>query len=862
MSMLNSLIKAGGKSLTKAVQDEAKDALSKAVVDTAKKATINNLIESTSKSLAKNAGSTLDGILGKSSGIKLPSAKVVPTTLSDYSDGAYKTIGDVIDDGMSLDDLRKGKILTKKNYDLIKERALEAKGMQDEARDALSGVSSLNKSNLPQLNREQYYHDTIGDINARSPLTGQKYSSYEDVPDYMRSHLATGVNKEFGNDGILRELFNDNDNKLSLNEMYEMYEKLAQGDNANNIYNKNNIDYGLALEGEKKANEITQDLADRMFGNKKDINVEKQYTRPQDVKVNVVPKRVEEEVAQITPELAQSTSELRDKIASFGGNGGRGGNGGIIASAQPVQPDDGFKVKLKTGDTTNIQLQNQAAGSTKQQRAMRNLDDLTIKSFNVSGRKYNDAMGRSNSIGNHYRTVAQRMKFENLDPANIAEKAQKALSLREDIKQQALQYAEQRGVKMDLSNVDNIVGLSPTQKRKLTELGLGLNDMLGDNGIVTPTQAEDIYKVLRDYAYNWEDSKDALTKMAGNACKKEADAVRKAIDDTMDSINVDYKTPLVEGMKVNGEDPKYIRKVGEQPNFKFSDLRKDQSDWITMEKLANNPLREEDTLKVAGIDTGFKNPFTAAADKIKEKVYEKQAYGDGGAENTINFTDAAQKPNDLLNNLKNAGLVGAGALGGALLGGGGQNPQTLPQQPDMTAQNEPEEGQDPYASLTIGGYNYNQLENGYMLALQAGDTAAAKIIQNMMGLLDDKVQRITKAQSQKSSKKDTASKQRNAMSVLNNLMTNYKAGGPIGGRLTQLLNTITGGGYDPKSAAYESGSKGSLGMIIKALGDSGALSEGDQQRAMSLLPQVTDTQAAANVKYQQLIQILKSAGAQ
>ena len=74
-----------------------------------------------------------------------------------------------------------------------------------------------------------------------------------------------------------------------------------------------------------------------------------------------------------------------------------------------------------------------------------------------------------------------------------------------------------------------------------------------------------------------------------------------------------------------------------------------------MEKLANNPLREEDTLKVAGIDTGIKNPFTAAADKIKEKIYEKQAYGNDGPENTINFIDTAQKPNNLLNNLKNAG---------------------------------------------------------------------------------------------------------------------------------------------------------------------------------------------------------------
>ena len=40
---------------------------------------------------------------------------------------------------------------------------------------------------------------------------------------------------------------------------------------------------------------------------------------------------------------------------------------------------------------------------------------------------------------------------------------------------------------MDLSNIDNTIGLSATQKRKLAELGLGLDDMLGGNGIVTPT---------------------------------------------------------------------------------------------------------------------------------------------------------------------------------------------------------------------------------------------------------------------------------------------------------------------------------------------------------------------------------------
>ena len=93
-------------------------------------------------------------------------------------------------------------------------------------------------------------------------------------------------------------------------------------------------------------------------------------------------------------------------------------------------------------------------------------------------------------------------------------------------------------------------------------------------------------------------------------------------------------------------------------------------------------------------------------------------------------------------------------------------------------------------------------------------------------------------------------------------MGNYQAQGPIGGRFTQFMNTLTGGGYNPAVSAYDSGASGSLGTIIKALGDTGALSEGDQKRALELLPKTTDSEQAAKMKYQQLIQILQGAGAQ
>ena len=515
---------------------------------------------------------------------------------------------------------------------------------------------------------------------------------------------------------------------------------------------------------------------------------------------------------------------------------------------------------------------------------------MTAKSMNASAKQYRGLVGKSGSIDNHYKTVAERIRAEKIDQANVAEKAQAALSLREDIKQQGLQYAEANGVTMDLSNIDNLVGLSPTQKRKLTELGLGLDDMLGGQKIVSPTQAEEIYKVLRQYGYDWEDSKDALTNMAGKAMKKEAEAVRNIIDNTMDNINVDYKTSLIEDAAKNGEDPAYLRKLAGKSDFKFSDLRKDQSDWIAISDLAGNQIKKGPTLNVFGVDTGATNPFTAGAEKLKEKIYERQAYGAGGAggsagggagfagggsgaENTINFTSPsgggrAGTLGNLLGRAKSAGMVGAGVLGGLMLGsdggsgGGSTDFSTMGNNMlGNTSSEEPEA--DLYDSVTIGGYTYQELEDGYMRAVQAGDDSAAKLIANMMSMLDDKVNRYYTANKNKSSDSSgIASKQKAALNVLSGLMNNYEAQGPIGGRITQLLNAITGGGYNPGVSAYDSGSAGALGTIIKALGDTGALSEGDQKRALELLPKTTDSEGAAKYKYQQLIQILQGAGAQ
>ena len=902
MAVTNAIIKAGEKALTKGSEKAIEKATTKALTKATEKAVNNALTKSITRgltgagvsSLASKAGSTLDGILGRSSGLTLPEPKVTPKSLSKYTEEALgeplNSVGSVMNNmDYTLADMKADKALSRKNYEIVKNNAREAADIMNPVEDMnVLGVTS--KSGLPALNRQQYYEDTIGSL--RLP-DGSKnpYVSGKDVPDYMQNHLSNDTN--VGNDRILRELFGDHDNALDMNELYNRYEKLAQGANANEIYTPENIDMGIAMEG-KRGDAITQDFADRLFGGKRDIPVSSSSSGAKNVKVSrpTANMGVEEAVAETprttNPELTNQIAELRAQIGSTGGSGAGMGNSGGGGTATQLPGSEGFNVKLKTGDTTNIRVAPEAVGSTRQQRAIRKLDDMTAKSMNASAKQYRGLVGKSGSIDGHYKTVAERIRAEKIDQANVGQKAQSALSLREDIKQQGLQYAEANGVTLDLSGIDNTIGLSATQKRKLAELGLGLDDMLGGTGVVTPTQAEDIYKTLRDYAYNWSDSKDALTKMAGNACEKEAEAVRNMIDNTMDNINVDYKTSLLEEAAKNGEDPAYLRKLAGKKDFKFSDLRKDQSDWITINDLAGNKIKEGPTVNVFGTDTGIPNPLTSGAEKIKEKFYERQAYGPGGsggaggnmgggsvpptggsgAENPINFETVGGRTGtlgNLLSKAKTAGLVGAGVLGGVMLGGGGGGGSTEGSSDfanmynaNMGAETEPEI--DPYQTLTIGGYTYDQLENGYTAAMMAGDSDAAKLIANMMGMLDDKVKRYQDAKD--SSKSDIAAKQKAALNVLSGLMSNYKAEGPIQGNITGFLNAITGGGYNPNAYAYSTGAEGSLGTIIKALGDSGMLSEGDQQRARKLMPQITDSPEAAKVKYQQLLEIIRGAGAQ
>ena len=206
-------------------------------------------------SLGKNAGSTIDGILGPNNPRKLPNA-ATPTDadlLKKWSGGDYENAAAMV--ANEPDMLNELKNMSPDLYNRVREGAREWADIDNNSR--FDGTLASNKSELPMLDRQQYYDDTIGKLKAQGGSM-----SAADVPEYMRSHLRNNEAKnslggaQADNASILRELFG---NEMDLDEMYRRYEELAQAPNANEIYTSDNIQNGIRLNN--LGNELDATLA-------------------------------------------------------------------------------------------------------------------------------------------------------------------------------------------------------------------------------------------------------------------------------------------------------------------------------------------------------------------------------------------------------------------------------------------------------------------------------------------------------------------------------------------------------------------------------------------------------------------------
>lgn len=196
--------------------------------------------------LPDRSGSTLDGILGPNNKLQLPNAQR-PTNsyakmtdidvLNDISPSEsgvpYKSLADAIQSGDFLGDDPKGVMaflkeeLPKETYDNIQNAIQERVDLDNMWAGEAYGVS---KGDLPYLNRDEYYRDTIGRLGNK----GNGNLRAEDVPESMYSRLRNSAGKNSlggnmtDNESILRELFGNAAEGKDKYELYDMYQQVAE----------------------------------------------------------------------------------------------------------------------------------------------------------------------------------------------------------------------------------------------------------------------------------------------------------------------------------------------------------------------------------------------------------------------------------------------------------------------------------------------------------------------------------------------------------------------------------------------------------------------------------------------------------
>lgn len=506
-----------------------------------------------------------------------------------------------------------------------------------------------------------------------------------------------------------------------------------------------------------------------------------------------------------------------------------------------------------------------ATKSSATQKLARNDFEDFITGFGTVGKETRKQMLEDYAGGGKIWT---KLKNMNIDPANLQDASRNAVKAFGGVQKNLYNYADNAGIGVtvgDLMQSGKGKLFTTAQKNRLAEVGLDLDD-LAKGGVLTATEADDLYKTVRDLGVKYRKSTDATQTILGKQLGSLADALKNRIDDTVSPISKSFglKDQLVEALNQVG-DVKRAREIAGMADDKItaSMVRKEMQPYMVAQDLVGLKLPTQKNLNIMGVDTGIKNPLPELGKKVGNIPLKVQAAMENGLGDNAKAVVAGGA--GLL-----GGLLGASALGGvnnaaptsastlgSLMGGdtyggmsgmGGLGGDTTAQTA-YTNQAEP----------TLGGYSYDDLENAYVSAIMAGDSGAASIIADMIGMLDSKTKRNESSKS-KSSGDEKAQAGLNTLKELYSLYQSFGgAQGVVKGNITNALNTVSGGSYNPSAATFDAVAQGSIGRIVKAMGDSGALSDSDKQNALKMIPKVSDSPALAEQKFQSLYELLLEA---
>jgi hypothetical protein len=537
------------------------------------------------------------------------------------------------------------------------------------------------------------------------------------------------------------------------------------------------------------------------------------------------------------------------------------------ASNVAANKADDALLKAAKNKVDNIALKGakKATKSTATQRKARNEFEDFVTSFGTVGKDTRKQL--LEDYGGGLKNWS-KLRELNIDSANLQDASKKALGALGGIQKGLYDYADNAGIGVtvgDLMQSGKGKLFTTAQKNRLAEVGLDLDD-LAKGGVITTNEADNLYKTVRDLGVKYRKSTDATQTILGKQLGSLAESLKKRIDDTVSPISKSFglKKQLSDALYGIG-DGKRARQISQMADDEVaaSLLRKEMQPYMVAQDLIGLKLPTQKNINIMGIDTGIKNPLPELGKKVGSIPLNVQAAMENGLGDNAKAVVAGGA--GLL-----GGLLGASALGGdnnaapaststlgSLMGGdayggmsgmGGLGGDTMAQSTYMSQ-----------AEPTIGGYSYDDLENAYVSAIMAGDSGAASVIADMIGMLDNKTKRSESSKS-KSSGDEKAKAGLNTLQELYRLYQSFGgAQGMVKGNITGALNTVSGGAYNPAAATFDAVAQGSIGRIVKAMGDSGALSDSDKQNALKMIPKVSDSPALAEQKFQSLYELLLEA---
>lgn len=503
-----------------------------------------------------------------------------------------------------------------------------------------------------------------------------------------------------------------------------------------------------------------------------------------------------------------------------------------------------------------------ATKSSATQKLARNDFEDFITGFGTVGKETRKQMLEDYAGGGKIWT---KLKNMNIDPANLQDASKNAVEAFGGVQRNLYNYADNAGIGVtvgDLMQSGKGKLFTTAQKNRLAEVGLDLDD-LAKGGVLTATEADDLYKTVRDLGVKYRKSTDATQTILGKQLGSLADSLKNRIDDTVSPISKSFglKKQLVEALNQVG-DVKRAREIAGMADDKItaSMVRKEMQPYMVAQDLVGLKLPTQKNLNIMGVDTGIKNPLPELGKKVGNIPLKAKAAMENGLGDNAKAVVAG-----------GAGLLG-GLLGASALGGGNNAAPASASTLGSLMSGDAYGGMDglggdtaaqtaymSQAEPTLSGYSYDDLENAYVSAIMAGDSGAASVIADMIGMLESK----TKRSESSKSKSSGDSKAKAGLNTLQELYRLYQsfggAQGMVKGNITGALNTVSGGAYNPAAATFDAVAQGSIGRIVKAMGDSGALSDSDKQNALKMIPKVSDSPALAEQKFQSLYELLLEA---